>query len=168
MKNPWEIWPGILSATKHVYQALKSPNLELFVVNDFFMSATALLADYVLPIASWMERDYLEAKGGVAMGGESVIPPLGEQKNDYTFWRELSIRCGYKEHWPWESMKELAAYRLEPLGMSWEEFVQAGAVLGPPPKEKQYEKLGFAPPSGKCELSSSILEKLGYDSTTFL
>ena len=84
--------------------------------------------------------------GGVAMGGERAILPLGERKDDYTFWRKLIIRCGYKEHWPWESMKELAAYRLEPLGMSWEEFVQAGAVLGLPPKEKHSMKSWVLPP----------------------
>ena len=45
--------------TKLVYKALKSPNLELHVVLEHFMTPTALLADYVLPSASKLERGIL-------------------------------------------------------------------------------------------------------------
>jgi len=38
--------------------ALKN-NLELLVVADFFMTPTAEIADYVLPAATWLERDDL-------------------------------------------------------------------------------------------------------------
>ena len=41
---------------KTMYRALKSPNLELHVVMEHFMTPTALLADYVLPIASKLEK----------------------------------------------------------------------------------------------------------------
>ena len=41
---------------KTMYKALKSPNLELHVVLEHFMTPTALLADYVLPIASKLEK----------------------------------------------------------------------------------------------------------------
>ena len=42
--------------TKMVYKAYKSPNLELHVVLEHFMTPTAMLADYVLPVASKLER----------------------------------------------------------------------------------------------------------------
>ena len=41
---------------KSVWETLKN-NLELHVVADFFMTPTAEIADYVLPAATWLERD---------------------------------------------------------------------------------------------------------------
>jgi anaerobic selenocysteine-containing dehydrogenase len=166
----WESNPMLWAAnTKLVYQAMKSPNLELFVVNEYWMTPTALLADYVLPMASWMERSYIdtiEDFADFAIGGEKAIQPLGERKEDYYFWRELGIRMGQKEFWPWETFEEHIAYRVKPMGITYEEFVQAGCLMSPL-EEKKYEKYGFATPSGKFELYSSILEKLGYDPLPF-
>jgi anaerobic selenocysteine-containing dehydrogenase len=42
---------------KLAYKALKSPNLELFVVHDHVMTPSAMLADYVLPAADFLERN---------------------------------------------------------------------------------------------------------------
>ena len=166
----WEsnplMWAG---NTKLVYEALKSPNLELYVVNEYWMTTTALLADYVLPMASWLERAYLDTQedfADFARGGEKAIEPLGERKEDYYFWRELGIRLGQKEYWPWETFEEHMAYRLKPMGISYDEFIKIGCVRTPL-EEKKYEKYGFATPSGKFELYSSILEKMGYDPLPF-
>lgn len=163
--NPLQ-WAG---NTKKVYEAMKSPNLELFVVNEYWMTPTALLADYVLPMASWMERAYadtFEDFRDAVVGGEKAVDPLGERKDDYYFWRELGIRMGQKEYWPWETMEDVIGYRLKPMGITYEEFIKTGAILTPI-EEKKYEKSGFPTPSGKFELYSSILEKLGYDPLPF-
>lgn len=160
------VWAG---NTKLVYESMKSTNLELYVVLEYWMTPTALFADYVLPMASWLERSYVDTFmdfADIAVGGERAIQPLGERKEDYYFWRELGIRLGQKEYWPWETFEELTAYRLKPLGITYEEFVQAGC-LTMPLEEKKYERLGFATPSGKFELYSSVLEKLGYDPLPF-
>lgn len=166
----WEsnplMWAG---NTKLVYEAMKSPNLELYVVNEYWMTPTALFADYVLPMASWMERPCLSTFqdfNDAALGGERAIQPLGERKEDYYFWRELGIRFGQKEYWPWETFEEHMAYRLKPVGMTVDEFVRIGC-LTTPIEEKKYKKLGFPTPSGKFELYSSVLEKLGYDPLPF-
>ena len=166
----WEsnplLWAG---NTKLVHQAMTSPNLELFVVNEMWMTPTALLADYVLPIASWMERphiDTIEDLTDIYVGGEQAIEPLGERKEDYYFWRELGIRCGQAEYWPWKNTDEQMEYRLKPAGIPKEELIQKGILL-PEPEEKKYEQKGFATPSGKFELSSSILKNLGYDPWPF-
>ena len=56
----WTSNPLINAAnTKIVYRALKSDNLKLHVVLEHFMTPTALLADYVLPSASKLERGVL-------------------------------------------------------------------------------------------------------------
>ena len=68
--------------TKLVYQALKSPNLELHVVLEHFMTPTALLADYVLPAASKFEKptcNSMEDFAPVFSCGERAIKPMGER-----------------------------------------------------------------------------------------
>lgn len=166
----WESNPMMWAAnTKKVYEAMKSPNLELYVVNEYWMTPTALMADYVLPIASWMERSYIdtiEDFADFAVGGEKAVEPYAERKEDYYFWRGLGIRLGQKEYWPWENFEEHIADRVKPMGVSYEEFVKAGALMSPL-EQKKYLKYGFPTPSGKFELASSILEKLGYDPLPF-
>ncbi len=162
----WESNPLLWAAnTKIVHEAMKSPNLELYVVNEYFMTPTALMADYVLPVASWMERSYLDTVedfADFAIGGEKAVEPLGERKEDYYLWQGLGRRLGQAEYWPWETFEEHIAERVKPMGLTYEEFVQAGAIMSPL-EERKYLKHGFPTPSGKFELSSSILEKLGYD-----
>ncbi|AFV10376.1 thiosulfate reductase PhsA [Thermacetogenium phaeum DSM 12270] len=153
--------------TKLVYQALKS--LELLVVMEYWMTPTAVLADYVLPAASWLERPVLTTTYGVSdwlIASERAIEPLYERKTDYELWRELGLRLGQGEYWPWEREEEVFKHRLEKLGYeieSYEEFVHNYRYDFAPREYRKYLERGFATPSGKVELKNSILEKLGYD-----
>jgi len=47
--------------------------------------------------------------------------------------------------------------------MTHKEFMDKGGFYFPPHEYKKYEKTGFATPTGKVELYSTILEELGYD-----
>jgi thiosulfate reductase/polysulfide reductase chain A len=162
----WESNPMLWAAnTKRVHEAMTSPNLELYVVNEYWMTPTALMADYVLPIASWMERSYIdtiEDFADFAVGGEKAVEPVEERKEDYYFWSQLGKRLGQADYWPWEKFEDHIAERVAPMGLTYEDFVKAGALLSPL-EERKYLTRGFPTPSGKFELSSSILEKLGYD-----
>ena len=53
--NPLVAYPN----TKRIYDALKSPHLELFVVAEQWMTPSAMLADYVFPITNWLEHPQL-------------------------------------------------------------------------------------------------------------
>jgi anaerobic selenocysteine-containing dehydrogenase len=136
------------------------------VVQDFWLTPTAQLADYVLPAASWLERPMCSTQEDftdVVWGGDRAIPPLGERKDDYTFFRDLALATGQDNaDWPWETLEDVIAYRLKPLGITYDEFVRTGYILGTR-KYKKYEEEGFATASGKLELASSVLEKLGGD-----
>ena len=160
--NPLMWAPNI----KKLYEALKSPNLELSVVQDFWITPSAALADYVLPAASWMERPMCSTQEDftdVVWGGDRAVPPLGERKDDYTFFRDLALATGQsKADWPWETLEEVIAYRIKPLGITWDEFANTGYILGQR-QYKKYEEKGFATASGKLELYSTVLEKLGSD-----
>ena len=153
--------------TGSVYEALKSPNLQLYVVNDFFMTPSAELADYVLPAATWLERPDLWSfsdYGTYIWAREAVVPHIipgkYEHYRDYDIWRELGVRLGQTDDWPWKSLEEVIEYRLEPLGYTLKTFPR---VLLRDIVEKKYEKQGFATNTGKVEFYSTVLEKLGYD-----
>ena len=152
--------------TKLVYDALKSDNLKLHVVHECVMTPTAQLADYVLPAASWLERDICTNMGdyvSLVFGGEKAITPLGERRNAYQLFRGLGLAVGQDEHWPWQTVEEVSNYRLKPLGLTFRDLVDR-MVLFPDSFDLQpWEKTGFPTPSGKIELYSTILEKLGYD-----
>jgi thiosulfate reductase/polysulfide reductase chain A len=163
--------------TKVVYQALKSPNLDLHVVLEHFMTPTALLADYVLPVASKLEKPVCsthEDFSSVIECGERAIQPLGERRTDYDFFRELAIRLGFGEYFPWKTEEELAEYRLDPLGITFKEAAIEKYILASDDpwtyetiNPKTGEPTGFATPSGKAEIYSNVLEELGYDPLPF-
>jgi anaerobic selenocysteine-containing dehydrogenase len=159
--------------TKLVYKALKSPNLDLHVVLEHFMTPTAMLADYVLPAASKLERGTLstmEDFTSVFVAAERAIQPIGERKSDYYFFRELAIRLGFGESFPWKTEEELYNYRLQPLGITFADAATRKYVIASA-EPWTYDKInprtgkvtGFATRSGKFELYSNLLEELGYD-----
>ena len=92
--------------------------------------------------------------------------PLHERRTDYELWRELGLRLGQADYWPWETLEDAYFYRLPEayhgLG-SYEEFVHQVRMDFAPRQYYKYAQHGFATPSGKVELRSSVLEALGYD-----
>jgi anaerobic selenocysteine-containing dehydrogenase len=151
--------------TKLVYKAIKS--LDLYMVMDSWMTPSAGLADYVLPAACWLERPQFFAGEGI-VAGEAVMPAQVDGKydrrTDYDFWRGLGMRLGQEEYWPWKNQEQAFDYVLESVGYKFKDFVdKAGGFLLPSAEERKYERQGFGTPTGKVELYSTILEKLGYD-----
>jgi anaerobic selenocysteine-containing dehydrogenase len=62
---------------------LKDPNLELHVVQEYWMTPTAQLADYVLPAASWLERPMCSTQEDftdVVWGGSGRYRPWAKGK----------------------------------------------------------------------------------------
>lgn len=150
-----------------VMEALKK--LDLYVVMDYWMTPSALLADYVLPAASWIERPVMTTTYGASdwlVASQKAIPPLFERKTDTDFWKELGCRLGQQEYWPWESDEDIFKYRLDPLGLdlgSYDEFVEYYRMHFAERDYRKFESRGVATPSGKVELKISLFEELGYD-----
>lgn len=153
--------------SKLVYQALK--NLDLIVAMEYWMTPSAVLADYILPAASWLERPVMTSTYGVSdwlIASEKAIEPMFERKTDTAFWMELGRRLGQAEYWPWQTDEEIFKYRLEPIGLdvgSYEEFVTLYRMHFAKRDYRKYETRGFATPSGKAELKISLFEELGLD-----
>ena len=154
------------TATRKIYQTLKSENLSLHVNMDHFMTPGGMLADYVLPATDWLERPWISF--GQYLASEQPVQPKYERRHDYDFWRELGIRLGQEEYWP-ETLEAMYDKFLEPTGLCFREFAhrtrwEKGETVRPARKFKKYEKTGFATASGKVELAPSVLTKLGYES----
>ena len=141
-------------------------NQDLIVAHEHMKTPTAQLADFILPGDSWLERPHMMDGFGwsnVIRTSEKAMEPPGECRGVYEFWRDLAHRFGFGEHFPWRQVEELNTHRLQATGMDWETFSSTYEIYLPKPGFRKYEKTGFATPSGKVELESSILRDLGFD-----
>ena len=151
--------------SKEVYDALKC--LELLVVYELFMTPTAEVADFVLPVATFFEIDELiDRYPNYITSRRRVIEPVGECWDElkityeivkrmglgFTRWSELQARG-------WEGYED---FRLKDTGISFKD-IKPGEFIYAPMEYKKYTKNGFTTPSGKVELYSSIFKEFGYD-----
>ena len=142
--------------TQRIYDGLM--NQDLIVAYEHMMTPTAELADYVLPGDSWLERPSMMA----GLSDQAMEPP-GECKDFVYFWHQLARRMGLAEQFPWKKPQELLDYRLEPSGTTWAEAVANNRLPKADYEERKYLRTGFATPTGKVELFSTVLEDLGFD-----
>lgn len=158
-----------LQNSKRVWEAFKN-NLELHVVADFFMTPTAEIADYVLPAATWMERDescdlsyanYISAR-------PKAIEPLYESWHDMKMSIELAKRLPWanRKYLPWNDVDEFNEAMLKGTGITFKELKEKCYFMVPI-KYKKYEEKGFNTPTGKVELYATGFEKYGHNPLPF-
>ena len=153
--------------SKMTYEAIKK--VEFLVVLEYFMTPTALQADFILPVAGAMERPVVHTNYGVTdsiVASQRAIDPLYERKTDYDIWREIGLACGQApEMWPWETLEDAFFYILSPLNLgvaNYDQFVEYYRMYYPPLQYAKHLQRGeFCTASGKVELKSSVLEELG-------
>ena len=141
-------------------------NQELIVVHEQFMTPTAQLADYVLPGDAWIERPWLHDAWSwmsAIRPSQQAMKPPGECRSTFDFWRLMAEQLGHSRHFPWQTIGEFHDWRLRDSGMTFDEFATGHDVIFGPVEFRKYEKVGFATPTGKVELCSTILEDLGFD-----
>jgi anaerobic selenocysteine-containing dehydrogenase len=177
--DPYQVRALLVSATnpvnsygdsKMTLEAIKK--VEFLVVCEYWMTPTALYADYVMPIAGALERPIVHNNYGVTdslICNQRAIQPMYERHTDYNFWRDLAIATGQDEdQWPWETLEEAFYYVIYPIANntyqfgSYDEFVEKYRMFYPPQHYYKYGANGFSTPSRRVELKSSILEELGY------
>ena len=158
-----------------VAHALQHERLELLVVHDLFMTATARLADFVLPAAHWLEKPYysygiafMGAFGDYVGAGHAVVPPAGEARNDYELFRDLGRRLGQAGDWP-DTAEAFYGECAAPTGRSFDALASApgGLSFGADARHSTHAAETAPPsgvygtPSGKVELASSLLADWG-------
>ncbi|MBT6244022.1 MAG: molybdopterin-dependent oxidoreductase, partial [Gammaproteobacteria bacterium] len=149
------------------HQILKAMmNQDLIVAHEIFMTPTAMLADYVLPGDVFTERNHVADSWSwttrLSLSQKAVESPA-DATSTFQFWCDLAQRFGFGNRFPWENLEDMLDHRLSRSGRTFAEFEQSGFMEMQTPQYRKYKKTGFATPSGKVELYSSVLEEMGFD-----
>jgi anaerobic selenocysteine-containing dehydrogenase len=149
------------SYSEKMIPALKK--LDFIVATELFMTPTTQLADIVLPAASWLEQDdIVDMHIAWCVLVRQKVATIGECRDDKQIMIDLAHRMGMQEAFPWNTVREYCDWVLKDSGVTFEEFKKTGIIKGEM-RYRKYEKEGFATPSGKVELSSSLVEAMGFD-----
>lgn len=156
--------------TPRTLEALKK--LDFVMVIDVLPQDHIAWADVVLPEATYLERyDELWSCGHktpyIALR-EPAVEPVGQSKPGWWIARELGIRLGLAEFFPFETAEEYLNTRLSSVGLSIEKLRQQGgiAIQKGKPYLEDYAKEGLSPfntESQKVELYSAALAGAGQD-----
>ncbi|MFC1979094.1 molybdopterin-dependent oxidoreductase [Chloroflexota bacterium] len=153
---------------KKWYEALKK--LEFVAVVDLFMTPTAMLADIVLPAASFLEKNSLKG-WWVPLQAIQKVTTVEDCRSDIEINFELAKR--FRQGMPWNTVEELYDHLLKPSGLTYAQLCEKVWMIPPAGHSTapylRYEKgllrkdgrPGFLTPSGKIELYSSWLEYWG-------
>ena len=105
---------------RHVEAALK--HLDVFIVQDIFLTQTAKNATIVLPGTSFAEKDgtFSNTERRVLLVRQA-IPPVGESRPDWMIIQDLSTRVGYPMHYdsPEAIFEEMKSLTPSYAGMSY-------------------------------------------------
>lgn len=140
--------------------------LDFLVVSELFMTATAELADIVLPDTTAMERNgfqpYAGYNGGFVALRQKVIDPIGESRPVFEVEYELAQKMGLAQSYPWKTTEEWIDYKLKPAGTRLSDLlVNPITTVTAPLAYRKYQQKGFDTPSGKVEFSSRKLGDMG-------
>ncbi len=148
----------------HVKKALQ--NAEFLVVQDIFLTATAEMADVVLPGVSFAEKDgtFTNTERRVSRVRQAVLP-RGEARQDWQIIQDIATRFGYPQNYagPEEIFTEIAQLtpsyagisyaRLEGDGLQWPcptpdhpgtRFLHKGKIAR---GKGLFHPIGFLPPA---------------------
>ena len=156
-----EVWKATLAA------------LDFLVCIDRYHTADSAYADIVLPATTGYETTSFMRYGPLFKIRERLIEPQGEARNDLLILGELARRLGYGELYP-QSEEEALEWALEGTGFTVDEVRAAGGSVQLPTRMMQYKKwekgglrpdgaAGFDTPSGKFEITSTVLREHGYE-----
>ena len=116
----------------HAREALAG--LEHLVVQDIFLTETAMMADVVLPATAWPEKDgtVTNTNRQVQLGRKAVAAP-GEAKPDWWITVEIARRLGLDWGYthPREVFAEMAQGMASLDNITWERLEREGAVTYP-------------------------------------
>ncbi len=147
--------------SENMIEALKK--IDFTVATDLFMTPTTQFADIVLPAASWLEQDDVaDLHFTWCVLARQKVAQVGECRDDKQIVIDLAHRLGLEDSFPWNTVTDWCDWLLKDTGMPFDQFKDVGILKGEM-RYRKYEQGGFATPSGKVELRSSVLESIGFD-----
>ena len=158
---------------------------ETVIVHESWWTPTARRADIVLPATTPLERNDVggSSRDPYLLAMHQAIAPVGEARNDFDIFRALADRFGYeaaftegRDEMGWcQFLYDRFRTGAERKGVSlpgFQQFWAEGFVQLPPPAREfvlfeafraDPEKHPLKTPSGKIEIASDEIAKLGYD-----
>ncbi len=139
-------------------------SLDYLIVQEIFMTATARMADLVLPAAAWAEKDgsYTSMERRVQWINQAV-PPVGEAKEGLWIINEIGKRMGLDLGSPSAAQVLEEINRTVPQygGMTLERISKIGGLRWPCPDEQHpgtdiLHRERFAHPNGKANIASVV------------
>ncbi|QER41776.1 molybdopterin-dependent oxidoreductase [Thermodesulfobacterium sp. TA1] len=175
-ENPYPIKGWLITGTnlikstpnqRDTIEAIKK--LDLVVTVDMMPFDHVLYADVVLPECTYLERydDIFEVKErsiGLALR-QPVVNPMYDTKPGWWIAKELGIRLGLKDYFPYQDFEDYLKAKCQVLGISFEELKQKGYIEIPDTANPYLDgtsEVKFKTPSGKIELYSKQLEEAGF------
>jgi thiosulfate reductase/polysulfide reductase chain A len=142
-------------------------NLDLIVSVDTHMSETALMADYVIPGTTYLERYELLPQWvtfpAVSLRQPAVAPLFG-QRTEYEFVQDLAMKMGYDIYpfnVPYEQFMDDALMGGIGIGLEQLKALPGATWIGGDTHYYKYKTSGFATPSKKFEFYSQQMQDKG-------
>jgi thiosulfate reductase/polysulfide reductase chain A len=137
--------------------------MDFIVTVDIILNDTAWFSDVVLPEASYLERyDPLLPIGDKVFLRQPVIEPQGEGKSALWIYKQLSERLGLGDYFQYTDEEDYLRQQLAPLGVSLEDVKAKGYAEVPETHAGEDNEPTWNTPSGKIELYSDTLAKVGF------
>jgi len=158
--------PVLINANSNrTREAMKK--LDFLMVCDVFMTATAELADLVLPAKNGFEsygyKSYVSFDRCFLAFAQPLFEAPGQARSVFEMEYEIGKRMGFENQYPFKDEVSWINFALEPSGVSFEELRDKQLIFFDKPiVYEKYKQKGFQTPSKKIELFSSRLESCGY------
>lgn len=168
---------GWLVYGTNLIQALPAPEatgraiqaLEFIAVIDVLPAEIVGWADVVLPESTYLERcDEIYAppwRAPFAAVRQPVVEPMYDSKPGWWIAREIALRMGLDDYFPWKDGVEYAMQRVRRAGLDCDAMKRDGVVVGAHAAVTIEDGVvpEFGTPSGKIELYSEQLAASGFD-----
>jgi anaerobic selenocysteine-containing dehydrogenase len=147
--------------------------LDGLVVVDRFLTADAMYADIVLPATTLFEVESYMVYGRTMQWRRRVVEPQGEARTDWDIAIALANRLGYGQLYP-QSSEDMVQWALQDSAITLETLKACPYGVELPGLELRYRKWelgllrqdgrpGFETPTGKFEITSTVLAQYGYE-----
>jgi len=145
--------------------------MDFIVSHDYFMTPTCQWSDVVLPVTTFLEReDILFSDTNYLFFSGKASEPVGESKNDYNIFAELSNRLGFEDKFTeGRSESDWIEYFLKSSEITdIEKFKKTGIYeakdqmrVGLSDFISDPEKYPLMTPSGKIEIELPLFPSIG-------